>query len=124
MDEKPISQPLSKRTFSDCYRERLLSRWRYCCDLSAPLSLACRSRLSSSDVSCGRSNAIVSLSILPVNLNGNLVVVIVHRCARVRADVERLVPREKERHRVIHLLRRNHLPIHLQCACTTAANTG
>ena len=50
---------------------------------------------------------------LPTELERHLVFLIVDRCAGVRADVERLIPLEYERHRVFHRLGSYHVPVDL-----------
>ena len=44
----------------------------------------------------------------------DLIIVVIHRRTGVRADVEGLIPRQEQRHRAVHRLRRDHFAIDLE----------
>ena len=52
----------------------------------------------------------------------HLIVLVVHRCAGVRADVEGLVPLHDERDRMLHFLTGHFLAVHLEYAGTALAD--
>lgn len=76
----------------------------------------------SSGVSFGGSSAIRQLVDLASEFERDFIIVVIHRRARVRPDVESLIPRQEQRHRAVHRRLRNHFAIDLEDASARASD--